>query len=174
MILNSKYRIIGLVLMVLSGLILFNSRLDVSTSHLIILFILLAVISYSDFTCYIIPDYLLMLLVVSWAVNAFAYRLDVIFVLSRMAACALVFILMLVIIVLLERALGSLLMGGGDIKLIAVCTIYIGVNGMLYMMLLMSVMMLIYMLFFKRRKYYPFGPFISIATLVIFMANIYI
>lgn len=70
----------------------------------------------------------------------------------------------LLISLLMDRLLKKESFGGGDVKLIAVSALYLGLIGMLFSVILSCILGLIYFLIRRRKKQggpFPFGPFIA-------------
>ena len=63
---------------------------------------------------------------------------------------------------------GETCLGGGDIKLIGVCTLFLGVEGGWMMTMLASVIALVHMTIMQKRTI-PFGPFLSLVFYVLYV-----
>lgn len=81
---------------------------------------------------------------------------------SFLAAIAIAGIILLLSLVM-DRILGKESMGGGDIKMLFMTTLYLGIWNGLFALILSCVIGLLFVAFCKQKKI-PFGPSIAIAT----------
>lgn len=76
---------------------------------------------------------------------------------------------------LLDRMLGKESLGGGDIKLIAVCGLYLGAIGTLFTLMLSCITGLIYSVIHNAKvesgkgKAFPFGPWIALSCAIMLL-----
>lgn len=86
----------------------------------------------------------------------------------------------LLISVILDKILKRSSMGGGDIKLFAVCGLYFGLAGTLFAVIIACIVGLIFAVIFKRRTgekkaAFPFGPSIAFsACLMLFVGQLFV
>ena len=82
---------------------------------------------------------------------------------------------LLAVSLLLDRILGRESLGGGDIKLIAVCGLYLGAIGTLFALMIACITGLIYSFInnakngSEKGKAFPFGPWIALASAVMLL-----
>lgn len=135
----------------------------------IVMTIILIVISFIDLWHRIIPDFLVVITLISGLIFTFLIKASIIdTVLGMLAGGGILFMLALI----------PNVMGGGDIKLIFAIGSFLGFNRVLWALLLafiMSSIVSIILILFRVKSikdYIPFGPFLSLGSffaLVIFI-----
>ena len=79
---------------------------------------------------------------------------------------------LLLISAIMDKKLGKLSMGGGDIKLFFVAGFYLAFVGTLFTLILSCVIGLMFKLIFDRKNMeeaFPFGPAITVSTMVMLL-----
>ena len=75
---------------------------------------------------------------------------------------------LLAISLVLDRAMGRETLGGGDIKLVGVAGLYLGLTGTLFMLIIACLCGLIYNYLFNKSSEkgsaFPFGPWLAAAS----------
>lgn len=129
-------------------------------------------LSMSDFKEYKIPDHCLVISAVAWIMAipfAFHFYGGWSGIFSHLMAAVIYGSGIFLIAVLMEHILKRDSLGGGDIKLIAVMGLYLGMDETLYAMLGACILTLAVMLWprtksRKKRDVFPFGPALAVAT----------
>lgn len=173
---SSRYALVEFLTGVLF-LIVFNKYLlSVDSIYYLVLVSLLIIITFIDFDKYIIPDGLIII------GSIFAIIFNTIFKVITIKDSILGAIIcgggVLVLIYIIEFIVKKEVMGGGDIKLFAMIGLFMGVKNSLLTALL-SVYVgaffgIVSIIYSKIRKeeinsMIPYGPFISIATLIVML-----
>ena len=169
---SARYPVTEAVMSVVTAVLLLRCDLSILFLRNLIFSCLLFVLSLVDYESYEIPNITIILGIVVWA--AFLPLMD-----SPMDAlksgviAALVFgVGILAISVLLDIILKKDSLGGGDIKLIFVAGLYLGVVPSLFMMIIACFTGLIFAAALRKvadGKPFPFGPAISIATFLMML-----
>ena len=173
---SSRYAIVELLTGILF-LIVFNKfYLDISTVYYLVLTSILIIITFIDIDHYIIPDGLLII------GSIFAIVFNLIFKTITIKESLLGAIIcgggVLAIVYLIEFIVKKEVMGGGDIKLFAMIGLFLGIKNSLlsalisvYVGAIFGIIMIIYSKIKKSEfnSMIPYGPFISIATLIVML-----
>lgn len=173
---SSRYAIVELLTGILF-LIVFNKfYLDISTVYYLVLTSILIIITFIDIDHYIIPDGLLII------GSIFAIVFNIIFKTITIKESLLGAIIcgggVLAIVYLIEFIVKKEVMGGGDIKLFAMIGLFLGIKNSLlsalisvYVGAIFGVIMIICSKIKKSEfnSMIPYGPFISIATLIVML-----
>ena len=173
---SSRYAIVELLTGILF-LIVFNKfYLDISTVYYLVLTSILIIITFIDIDHYIIPDGLLII------GSIFAIVFNLIFKTITIKESLLGAIIcgggVLAIVYLIEFLVKKEVMGGGDIKLFAMIGLFLGIKNSLlsalisvYVGAIFGVIMIICSKIKKSEfnSMIPYGPFISIATLIVML-----
>lgn len=121
---------------------------------------LLLALSLTDWTQRLIPDKLTLALLANRAVwfaalgqGSGAFR-------TAAAACVVPAVL-LALVLLLEKRVGRVVMGGGDIKLLFALALYLSWAALLLALLAGCLLGLLWAAFARRRDAIPFGPFLA-------------
>ena len=173
---SSRYAIVELLTGILF-LIVFNKfYLNISTVYYLVLTSILIIITFIDIDHYIIPDGLLII------GSIFAIVFNIIFKIITIKESLLGAIIcgggVLAIVYLIEFIVKKEVMGGGDIKLFAMIGLFLGIKNSLlsalisvYVGAIFGVIMIICSKIKKSEfnSMIPYGPFISIATLIVML-----
>lgn len=168
-----RYPVAEFVLGIMSVMMLF--RFDVSFELLrgMVFLFCLFTLTITDLDDMIIPDGLLIAMVIDWIIFVFILREGLWSTGARFLSALLVELVLLIIVLLFEKIIGKEAMGGGDIKLIAVCTLFTGAVGALLMILVACVVGLIFAAITSTQrvkgKVFPFGPSIALAAWLVVM-----
>ena len=126
-------------------------------------------LTLTDLDDYLIPDSCLIIAAAAWLLGALLMRTPWRSVFFGLLSGLLYGGGILAVSLIMDRVLGRDSLGGGDIKLFAVCGLYLGMIGTLFAVMLACVIGLLFAFFRKRsgkadRKEFPFGPSIALAA----------
>ena len=150
--------------------------MDIQTIQYLVLISLLIIITFIDIDHYIIPDELIIL--GSIFVVVFNLIFKVITIKESLLGALICGGGVLVIVYLIEFIVKKEVMGGGDIKLFAMLGLFLGVKNSLLVALISvyvgAVFGIISIMYSKiKNKEFnsmiPYGPFISMATLIVML-----
>lgn len=121
-------------------------------------------LSIVDIESYEIPDGILIIAFITWAVTApFIYTTSMPFSIVHHILSGLVCGgIMLAVTLIMDKVLGKESMGGGDIKLFALLGLYLGYLGS-YLLVLMSCLVGLLFAVITKNKKIPFGPSIALS-----------
>jgi len=137
------------------------------TLDLLLALILISVLSVtivSDFLYYYISDRVLIISFIASLIVVY-FKGDIA---SSLISSIAMFLLFLIIKIFGDIAFKKESLGGGDIKLIALIGLVLGLSPSIFSILISSILALIYAIFTKHKKEIPFGPFLLIGALIIF------
>ena len=128
-------------------------------------------LTLTDLEAYLIPDRCLVIAVIAWFIGALLMRTLWQDMLKSILAGLVYGGGILGVSLLMDRVLGRDSLGGGDIKLFAVCGLYLGFIGNLFAVMLSCVIGLIFAAIRRRKspdgkKEFPFGPAIATAAAI--------
>lgn len=141
----------------------------------IILFISLAVVSYTDIRTRRIPNTILLLMASAWLLVNIMLKTSPVSLLKSVFACLFLLIALIFLVKILNRINPRLDMGGGDIKLIGILGLYLGFWDTLYSVLFACFIMLVLMAGFRKHlknRIFPFAPAISLGVSIYFCLNV--
>lgn len=172
--LSAKYLIYELVTGILFSLCYisfgFNLKLLLALTFISVLMIIII----SDIDSYIIPDEVLIVgFILIFIEMIFVY--DIKTALIHLVGALLAFILMYALKLFGDFLFKKESMGGGDIKLLFLIGYVIGIKMSIVSIFLSSFIGLpisIYILYKNKSHVIPYGPFLSIATMIIFLCQI--
>ena len=126
-------------------------------------------LTLTDLDDYLIPDGCLIIAALAWLLAALLMRTPWRSVLLGLFSGLLYGGGILTVSLIMDRVLGRDSLGGGDIKLFAVCGLYLGIIGTLFTVMLACVIGLFFAFLRKRTekaagKEFPFGPSIAVAA----------
>lgn len=141
-----------------------------------ILITILIIISIKDLREYLIPDKWVVIAIVNWFAWALVLGDGFGAIIMRMLAAVVIAGTLLVVVIFTDRIMGKESLGGGDIKLLFAITLYLGTWDSLYMMLIACIIGLVLAVIIKNResggnRYFPFGPAMSLATVIMLTAG---
>ena len=172
-----KNRFIIILFSILAVLCLIRFGLSVICLRNLILLGCLFCLSLVDLESYIIPDSCLIIAATAW-VAAIPFEYEKYGTLMGIGTHVLsAFVYgggVLAISLLMDIVLKKESLGGGDIKLIAVMGLYLGMDASLFAMLISCILGLIFVLVRKEihpnaEDYFPFGPAIAVSIWIILM-----
>ena len=135
-------------------------------------------LTLTDIESCIIPDGALIISVVAWAFYLPFSGQSWVDMLLSIAAALVYGGAILLISIILDKVLKKESMGGGDIKLFAVCGLYFGFVGTLFAVIIACVVGLITAPVMKRirgEKHFPFGPSIAFSScLMLFIGQTFV
>lgn len=126
----------------------------------------LLLISAEDYFCRRIPNRLILGLILGWLLSSGP---DLNFLINRMTSAFLIALFSFLVSFLFRVFTGRRGLGGGDSKLFFAASLYLGGEKGLYLIFASCLLALVFLLFRKaeRRGAFPFGPFISLAALLL-------
>lgn len=171
-----RYAIVELLTGLLFLLVYNKYLLNMETIYYLVLISLLIIITFIDMDHYIIPDGLVIL------GSIFAIIFNLVFKVITIKESLIGAIIcgggVLTIVYLIELIIKKEVMGGGDIKLFAMIGLFLGVKNSLlvalisvYVGAIFGIISIIYNKM-KKQKFnsmIPYGPFISIGTLIVML-----
>lgn len=172
-----KSRFIIILFSILAVLCLIRFGLSVICLRNLILLGYLFCLSLTDLESYIIPDSCLIIASAAW-VAAIPFEFEKYGTLMGIGIhVASAFVCggsVLAIALLMDIVLKKESLGGGDIKLIAVMGLYLGMDASLFAMLISCIMGLIFVLIRKGihpniEDHFPFGPSIAVSIWIVLM-----
>jgi len=127
---------------------------------------ILFIIAFIDYNKGIIPNVAVLAGVIVWAAflpfTGDGIRDGLI---SSLAGAAVLLVLLLAVTLVTEKVMKREVLGGGDIKIIAVTGLYLGVKAGLINLVLICIAGLIYFAVSRRNKF-ALGPSVAVATYV--------
>jgi leader peptidase (prepilin peptidase)/N-methyltransferase len=162
---SSRYPITEITFAILSVLCILKFDLSILGLRNYILISILFIISLTDIDEMIIPDKCLILAILIWFITApFIYNnwTDII---PNLIAMILFGGGVLCCSLLMDKLLNKDTMGGGDIKLIATTSLYLGPIGSLLSLFISCILGILFNL--KTKKEFPFGPWIAISCCIV-------
>lgn len=126
----------------------------------------LLLISAEDCLCRRIPNRLILGLILGWLLSAGP---DLHFLIDGVICAFLIALFAFLVSFLFRAFTGKRGLGGGDSKLFFAVSLYLGGEKGLYLLFLSCLLALLFLLFRKpeRGGAFPFGPFISLAALLL-------
>lgn len=126
------------------------------------IWLILLFLTIHDLYSMMIPDWCHVVLMLLWIGQAWNTE--------RLLEGIFMVVLLCLLAWLMYRYKGEMCIGGGDIKLIGVCTLYLGMEEVWLQLLLSSSLALVYILN-KKKRTIPFGPFLSIIFYLLFITG---
>lgn len=169
---RNTFRVIGLFTILI--LCFLKAGLSLETLMYFVFSGSLFALSVTDIERHIIPNECLYIIVANWAVYQILTGAEAKGIIGRFAESLIAGMLMLVVVISMNRLLKRRLMGGGDIKLIAVCVLYVGAVGGMFALLMACTIELLIQLPVGTGKngkslHFPFGPAISVGAFVVLL-----
>lgn len=169
-----RYPLSELLLAILSVLVLLRFDLSISMLKMLIFTFCLFTLSVCDLDDFIIPDRILVAAIVNWVIFLPFINIGLWDNILHAAALIVFTFGLLIFTLIFEKFAKKESMGGGDIKLIGVCALYLGFARSLFMLILACFIGIIFAMLTKYRKeneekHFPFGPSIAVATFIMFM-----
>ena len=171
-----RYALVELLTGLLFLLVYNKHSMDIQTIQYLVLTSLLIIITFIDMDHYIIPDGLLILGSVFVVIFNFVFK--VITIRESLLGALVCGGGVLVIVYLIEFIVKKEVMGGGDIKLFAMLGLFLGVKNSLLVALISvyvgAIFGIISVVYSKMKNkefnsMIPYGPFISMATLIVIL-----
>lgn len=163
-----RYPLSELLLTVLSVILFLKIGLKWEFLKVLILTYTLFTLTLTDLYDYIIPDSCIVTIAVNWLLfSLFSDNLRNL--LLRFAFSLCFGLIILAFILIFDKITKKEGMGGGDIKLLTVVSLYLGLYGTLFMLFLSCILGLLFALLTSYRnsnekKQFPFGPAIALST----------
>lgn len=145
-------------------LILYKFDLSIKTIVYLVLFSCLFVLSLVDLEIYEIPDSCIVIPIVGWIIlNIFEKNW-----LDGLLGGLIIAGSILLISLVMDKVLKKESLGGGDIKLLFVTGLYLGLVGNLFNIILACILG-IFFIIARKEKMIPFGPSISLACMIMLL-----
>lgn len=164
-----RYPLSELILTVLSVVLFVKIGLKWEFLRDLILTFALFTLTLTDLYDYIIPDSCIVTILVNWLIFTKAMAFSLREALIQLSISLAFGLIILIFILIFDKITKKESMGGGDIKLLAVVSLYLGLFGSLFMLFLSCIIGLIFALITNYRKnnenkQFPFGPAIALST----------
>lgn len=134
---------------------------------------MLFMLTLTDIDDMVIPDGCHIVSIVAWVAALPFIGVDKQYILSHIGAMILFGGGLLAISLILDRVMGRDTMGGGDIKLIGVTGLYLGIIGNLFTLIIACILGLVFGKLLKKGrtedKAFPFGPWIAAAAAIMLL-----
>ena len=134
----------------------------------LIIEVILLGLSLVDLDSYIIPDGFIVAGIVNWLISVLFVSDKLAYLKNGLIGGFSISLLILIVSLIMDKALGKESLGGGDIKLLFMVCLYTGVFKGFFLLFLSCVIGLFFVLLLKKEKI-PFGPSISMATFVVML-----
>jgi len=169
-----RYPLSELILGLLSVLLLLKFDLSVLMLRNLIFVYVLFTLTITDLYDFIIPDGCILTALVTWFVSALLMHQGLKELLTGLLTGLCFGAVLLLVVLIFDKIMKKESMGGGDIKLIAVSALYLGLFGSLFMMFGACIIGLLFALFTNYRKtneemHFPFGPAIALSTVIMLL-----
>jgi len=134
----------------------------------------LILISLADIKNLKIPNKILIMTFANWVIFQPVLSYGKEYILRRLMGALGYFVFFFIMITLFAVFLKRKIMGMGDVKLIAVITLYIGMTGMFAALVISCIAAMIFVLVtgicnLPVKKQFPFGPFIAIGSICVLL-----
>ncbi len=168
---SARYLLTELLFALLTLLCLLRFDLTVVCLRNWILLCCLFCLSLVDLEAMIIPNGCLIVAAAAWLVTLPLIRPGWRVILNSVIAAIIFGVGILLLSILLDRLLKKESLGGGDVKLLAVTGLYLGIIGSLFQLILACVMGLVFAFLRRsvRKQAFPFGPAIAAAAYVVLL-----
>ncbi|MBQ6401256.1 MAG: prepilin peptidase [Firmicutes bacterium] len=166
---SARYPLVEIIFALVTLACLLKFDLTVLCLRNYILLSVLFLLTLTDLDTMTIPDSCHIIAVVAWVLSApllMSWPEIGLHVLAAVLFGGGVLVLSLV----MDRVMGRDTLGGGDIKLLAVAGLYFGLIGTMLVLILSGIIGLL-MNGFKRKKEFPFGPWIAVASAAVLFAG---
>ncbi|MDD5791999.1 MAG: prepilin peptidase [Erysipelotrichaceae bacterium] len=127
--------------------------------------LLLLVLSYIDCKTFLLPDILTILLFVMGIFFLWAMDEDII---KGIVEASIILVLMIALSLLTKAVCEKEVIGDGDLKLIAVLSLYLGIERTFLMLLVACIFAIIIFLLLKKEQL-PFGPIIAFSFFLLLL-----
>ncbi|MDO4501215.1 MAG: prepilin peptidase [Erysipelotrichaceae bacterium] len=155
-----RYPLTELFCGIMSLLILYKYDLSLETLVYFVLFCCLFALSLVDLDIYEIPDACIIIPIIFWVILNFFKKEWLSGILGGLLIAGSVLLISLI----MDKILKKESMGGGDIKLLFVTGLYLGIIGNLFCLIISCFMGIIFVIGLKKDKI-PFGPSIAMACM---------
>ena len=167
---HNKINISYLVIEIFSGLLFvllfINNGKLINYIYIerLILIIILIGLSYVDIKIYIIPDGFIIIGIINYLLFSIIEK-NYFNILNALIRSITIFIFLLLLVLIMNKLLKKESMGGGDLKLIFMLSLYFDLYQIIMIIIIACIISLIYLLFKKKDKI-AFGPALSIASII--------
>lgn len=161
-----RYPLTELIFMCLSIMCLLQFDLTIIFIRNYVLLCCLFVLSLVDFEIFEIPDSCIVIPILTWGILNYFIKESW---MSHIGAALLYGGGVLILSLIMDRLLHKESMGGGDIKLLFVMGLYLGIVGGMLALLISCILGIVssYVLKKDEESHFPFGPAISIAFVIV-------
>ena len=161
-----RYPLTELIFGILTVVLFYHDGVSVLFLRDFVFFCCLFCLSLVDLEIFEIPDGTIVIAVLAWLVCLFPLGLSATEFIFHIASGFAFGTAVLLISLLLDYILKKESLGGGDIKLLFVIGLYLGAVAGLFAIVVAAVLGL---LFVRGKEKIPFGPFLSIGTVVVYL-----
>lgn len=159
-----RYPLTELICGIVYLLILYKFDISIKTVIIIVLFSCLFVLSLIDLEIYEIPDTCIVIPIIGWVIlNIFEPNWK-----SGLVGGFVIAGAVLLISLIMDKILKKESLGGGDIKLLFVTGLYLGLVGNLFNLILSCIFGIVFVVGLKKDMI-PFGPSISMACMIMLL-----
>ena len=145
-----------------------RKTIDYSLFRDLVLIVILLGLSLVDLDSYIIPDGFIIAGIINWIISIFFVQNKLEYVKSGLIGGLGIAGMILVVSLIMDKILGKESLGGGDIKLLFMTCLYTGFLKGIILLFISCGIGLIFVIILKRERI-PFGPSISLGTLVVLL-----
>ncbi len=152
------------------GLFVWRRRLDMILLRDLILVVILLGLSLVDLETYTIPDGFILAGLINWAAGGLFSGNIRSYFLNGLSGGLLIAGGLLTVSLVMDKVLKKESLGGGDVKLVFMVCLYLGVLKGLLMLFVSCLSGLVFVVLLKKNRI-PFGPSISIAAYIVLLAG---
>lgn len=151
-------------------LFLRNMTIDYILLRDLILVVLLLGLSLVDIESYIIPDGFIVIGIINWLVSILFVSNKLVYLKDGLIGGFGIGLFILLLSLIMDKVLKKESLGGGDIKLLFMVCLYIGLFEGILLLIISCVIGLLFVVLLKKNKI-PFGPAISLGTLIVLLCG---
>lgn len=169
-----RYMLTELLLgLIFTFLFLRNRTIDYILFRDLVLVTLLLGLSLVDLDSYIIPDGFIIAGIINWLISILFVKDKLAYLKSGLIGGLGIGLFILLLSLIMDKVLKKESLGGGDIKLLFMVCLYLGIYQGVLLLIISSIIGLLFVTLLKKNKI-PFGPSISIGVFIILMFGSYI
>ena len=167
--LSIRYMLTELFLgLVFVFLFLRNKTIDYMLFRDLVLVTLLLGLSLVDLDSYIIPDGFIIVGIINWLISILFVSDKLAYLKEGLIGGFGIGLFILLLSLIMDKVLKKESLGGGDIKLLFMVCLYVGLFKGILLLIVSCVIGLLFVVLLKKNKI-PFGPSISMATFIVLM-----
>lgn len=167
--LSIRYMLTELFLgLVFVFLFLRNKTIDYMLFRDLVLVTLLLGLSLVDLDSYIIPDGFIVVGIINWLIGILFVSDKLAYLKEGLIGGFGIGLFILLLSLIMDKVLKKESLGGGDIKLLFMVCLYVGLFEGILLLIISCVIGLLFVVLLKKNKI-PFGPSISMGTFIVLM-----